>query len=30
VAFLAGELLDDSGQVVATAVATAAIRALHR
>jgi Thioesterase superfamily len=30
VAFLAGELLDDSGQVVATAVATAAIRALRR
>ena len=28
VAFLAGELLDDSGQVVATAVATAQIRAL--
>jgi hypothetical protein len=27
VAFLAGELLDDSGQVVATAVATATIRA---
>jgi uncharacterized protein (TIGR00369 family) len=30
VAFLSGELLDDSGQVVATAVATAAIRALCR
>src|SRR6201995_4144927 len=29
VAFLAGELLDGSGQVVATAVATAAIRALR-
>jgi uncharacterized protein (DUF3084 family) len=28
VAFLAGELLDDSGQVVATAVATAQIRAM--
>ena len=28
VAFLAGELLDDSGQVVAAAVATAQIRAL--
>jgi uncharacterized protein (TIGR00369 family) len=28
VAFLAGELLDDSGQVVATAVATAQIRAI--
>jgi uncharacterized protein (TIGR00369 family) len=30
VAFLSGELLDDSGQVVATAVATAVIRALPR
>src|SRR5882757_3753476 len=30
VAFLAGELLDAAGQVVATAIATAAIRALRR
>jgi uncharacterized protein (TIGR00369 family) len=30
VAFLAGELLDDSGQLVATAVATATIRPLHK
>ena len=30
VAFLAGELLDGSGQIVATAVATATIRTLRR
>jgi hypothetical protein len=30
VAFLAGELLDSSGQLVATAVATAAIRTFRR